>query len=289
MEKYLILGAGSTIANYFTSRLKREGKFVFELSSNKGLKKVYSVNSIKDKIDIFDPSVIINFAGTYTNDYDKSYSINVLISKNIFDAAIEVNFKGKIILVGSASEYGAQFKYIEECIEKPRSIYGLTKLIQHSLFQYYVNAHNIKANYIRLFNVVFDKLDEKLFIGNFSSQIKKVLKNKSKEIKLGNVDAHRDFLLIDDVYEGFIKVIKNGNSGEAYNLGMGKSVLLRDFVNTVLRKLNLKPELSIGDVNSIGRIENKVVADIKKIGSIDWYPKFDYDLLVKEFCRMLRE
>ena len=289
MEKYLILGAGSAIAKYFTSRLKREGKSVFELSSNKGIDKVYSVNSIKSKIEIFDPTVIINFVGTYTSNYDKSYSINVLISKNIFDAAIEEDFKGKIILVGSASEYGAQSKYTEECIEKPKSIYGLTKLMQHSLFQYYVNTHNIEANYIRVFNVVFDKLDEKLFIGNFSSQLKKMLKDKSKEIKLGNLDSYRDFLLIDDVYDGFIEVIKKGNSGEVYNLGMGKSIFMRDFVNIVLKELGLKLELIFTEVSPIGRIENAVVADIRKIKSIDWCPKFDYDVLVKKYCRMLKE
>ena len=289
MGKYLILGAGSAIAKYFTNRFRKEGESVYELSGNKGEKKVYSANSIKNKINIFNPAVIINFVGTYTNNYDESYPVNVLISKNIFDAAIEENFKGKIILVGSASEYGVQDKYTEECIEKPKSIYGLTKLMQHSLFQYYISAYDIKANYIRLFNVVFDKLDEKLFVGNFSSQLKKILKDKFKEIKLGNLDSYRDLLLIDDVYEGFMKVIKKGDSGEVYNLGMGKSILLRDFVNVVLKELGLEPELITVKVSPVGRIENEVAADIKKIGSINWHPKFDYDALIKEFCRMLKE
>ena len=289
MEKYLILGAGSAIAKYFTSRLRKEGNLVYELSSHKGVKNVYSISSIKNIINISNPSIIINFVGTYTNNYNESYSINALISKRIFDAVIDENFKGKIILVGSAAEYGTQDKYTEDCIEKPKSIYGLTKLIQHSLFQYYVNAYNVEANYIRLFNVVFDKLDEKLFVGNFSIQIKKFLIDKSKEIKLGNLNSYRDFLLIDDVYDGFIKVIENGNNRETYNLGMGKSIFIRNFVNIVLKKLELKPELIIGEISPIGRIENEVVADIKKIGSIDWYPKFDYDILIEKFCRMFEE
>ena len=198
-------------------------------------------------------------------------------------------FKGKIILIGSASEYGVQEKYTERCIEKPRSIYGLTKLMQHSLFQYYINTYNIKANYIRLFNIVFDKVDKKLFIGNFSRQLKEILKGKSKEIKLGNLNSYRDFLLIDDVYDGFIKVIKKGNNGEVYNLGMGKSIFLKDFVNNVLEELGLKLRLIIEELDYIGKINNKVVADIDKIKGISWSPKFNYNDIIKEFCRRLRE
>lgn len=289
MEKYLILGASSAIAKYFTARLKREGRLVYELSSNKGKRNAYNLDSVKNKINVLDPEVIINFVGTYTSDYNESYSVNVLISKNLFDAAVKENFKGKIILIGSASEYGVQEKYAEECIEKPRSIYGLTKLMQHSLFQYYINTHNVKANYIRLFNVVFDKVDKKLFIGNLSGQLKEILKGKSKEIKLGNLNSYRDFLFIDDVYDGFMKVIKNGNNGEVYNLGMGKSIFLSDFLNNVLKELGLKLKLVIGEVDSVGKIEKEVVADINKIKSINWSPKFNYNDLIKEFCKRLRE
>jgi len=287
MKKYLILGSSSAIARYFISCLRGEDKLVYELSSSKGKENVYSIDSIRNKINEFDPEAIINFVGTYTNDYNKSYLINVLISKNLFDAAVKESFKGKIILIGSAAEYGIQEKYTENCTGKPRSIYGLTKLMQYSLFQYYTGVYNIKSNYIRLFNVVFDKLSKKLFIGNFSEQLKKVLKGKSKEIKLGNIDSYRDFLFIDDVYYGFMKIIDKGRNGEVYNLGMGKSICISDFVKDVLIELGLKLKLVIEEVDSIGKVENEVVADISKIKSINWAPKFNYNELIKEFCKRL--
>jgi nucleoside-diphosphate-sugar epimerase len=260
MKKYLILGAGSAIARYFTSRLKSEGSLVYELSSNKGKRDAYRLDSIKDKINTSNPEVIINFAGTYTDDYDESYLVNVLISKNLFNAAVEESFKGKIILIGSASEYGDQEKYTEECIEKPISVYGLTKLMQHSLF-----------------------------IGNLSMQLKLILEGRSKEIRLGNLNSYRDFLFIDDVYDGFMNVIEKGNNGEVYNLGMGKSIFLGDFVSNVQKELGLKVKLAIEEMDYIGKIEKKVVADINKIKRISWSPKFDYNDLIKEFCKRLKE
>ena len=289
MKNYLILGASSSIAQYFIKRLKSEGHEIFTLSSSKGTKRVYDLNSIQNKINESKPKVIINFAGTFINDYSKSYNVNVLITKNLFDAAVSAKCKGKLILIGSAAEYGIQEKYYENCLEKPRSIYGLTKLMQHSLFQYYVNIFPINANYIRLFNVISDNLSEKLFIGNFTKQVKLVLDGITKEIKLGNLDSYRDYLLIDDIYTGFMKVIENGDRGEIYNLGMGKAMLLDEFVKKVLSILSLQVKLIIIDRESVGNIKNRVIANINKIKNIGWSPKFNYRSITEEYCRRVKE
>lgn len=289
MKNYLIFGASSSIAQYFTKRLKSEGHEVFTLSSSKGTKYVYDLNSIYNKINESKPKVIINFVGTFINDYSKSYVVNVLITKNLFDAAIAAKYKGKLILIGTAAEYGIQEKYYENCLEKPRSIYGLTKLMQHSLFQYYVNIFSINANYIRLFNVISNNLSEKLFIGNFTKQLKLVLNGITKEIKLGNLNSYRDCLLIDDVYIGFMKVIENGNRGEVYNLGMGKTIFLKKFVQKALLALDLQVKLVTKSLNSVGNIETEVVADINKIKGIGWTPKFNYEKLIEEYCNQIKE
>jgi len=289
MKNYLILGASSSIAQYFINKLRSEGQRVFALSSNKGTNWVYDLVSIKNKLNESKPEVIINFVGTFTNDYSKSYKVNVLVAKNLLDAIITVKYDGKLILIGSAAEYGIQEKYYENCLEKPRSIYGLTKLMQHSLFQYYVNIFPINANYIRLFNVISDNLSEKLFIGNFTKQVKLVLDGITKEIKLGNLDSYRDYLLIDDIYTGFMKVIENGDRGEIYNLGMGKAMLLDEFVKKVLSILSLQVKLIIIDRESVGNIKNRVIANINKIKNIGWSPKFNYRSITEEYCRRVKE
>jgi len=289
VKNYLILGASSSIAQYFIKRLKSEGHEVFTLSSSKGTKYVYDLNSIYNKINESEPKVIINFVGTFINDYSKSYDVNVLITKNLFDAAIAAKYKGKLILMGTAAEYGIQEKYYENCLAKPRSIYGLTKLMQYSLFQYYVDIFPINANYIRLFNVISDNLSEKLFIGNFTKQLKLVLDEITKEIKLGNLNSYRDYLLIDDVYTGFMKVIENGNMGEVYNLGMGKTIFIKEFVQKTLLALDLQVELVTKSLNSVGNIKTEVVADIDKIKNIGWTPKFDYEKSIEEYCKLLKK
>lgn len=290
MKSYLILGANSAIAKYFINRLKGEGNEVNTLSSNKGVKRlIYEMESIRGKIVRCKPEIIINFVGTFTNNYLKGLRINALVSKNLFDAAIETNFNGKIILVGSAAEYGIQSKYTESCKERPLNIYGLTKLIQHNLFQYYIDTSRIKANYIRPFGVIDTHLSDRLFIGNFTKQIQSVLKGEKEEIILGNLNSYRDFLLIDDVYTGFMEIIANKNIGETYNLGMGKAMLLREFVQGVLSELGLQVKLITKTINPVGGINDKVVADTAKIRGIGWVPKFNFESIIKEYCKRIKE
>ncbi|MBA7465671.1 GDP-6-deoxy-D-mannose reductase [subsurface metagenome] len=214
----------------------------------------------------------------------------MLVAKNLFDVAVEAEFDGKIVLIGNAAEYGIQNRYTEFCVEKPQSIYGLTKLMQYSLFKYYISTSYIKANYIRLFNVIDTHLSNELFIGNFTRQVKLALKGDIiKEITLGNLNPYKDFLLIDDVYTGFMKVIKDGSNGGVYNLGMGEMILLDEFVEKVLSQLNLQLKLVIKKINSVGNIKSKVVADITKIRSVGWSPKFDYKSLIEEYSRRLKK
>jgi GDP-4-dehydro-6-deoxy-D-mannose reductase len=289
MTNYLILGAGGAIGAYFLTRLRTEGNTVSSLSSGKGSNWVYDVDSIRAEIVALKPRVIISLAGSFVQDYATAYKVNVLIAKNLFDAAIAAEFDGKVILTGSAAEYGIQDRYVEPRIGKPLSIYGLTKQMQHRVFEYYVSTSGLKANYVRLSNVVDLSLSDELFIGNFTKQVRRALKGDVQEIRLGDLNSERDLIWIDDVYTGFRKVIDAGLPGETYNVGTGAGVCLREFVQAVLSSLDLRVTLRLEDAKSVGNMRQRVVSEIAKIRSLGWSPQFDSQSLVAEYCRRLRK
>ena len=61
-------------------------------------------------------------------------------TKNIFDSIREINVKARVLLVGSAAEYGrieeADNPVSEAHPLRPISIYGLTKVMQTTLMAY---------------------------------------------------------------------------------------------------------------------------------------------------------
>lgn len=289
MKRYLLLGAGGAIAAHFLTRLRKEGDYVSALSSERGAKAVYEVDSIRAEILRSRPQVILSFVGTFAREYAAAYGVNVLIAKNLLDAAAEAQFDGKVVLTGSVAEYGTQEQYTESCIGRPRSIYGLTKQMQHRVFEYYVSTSGLKANYVRLSNVVDLSLSDELFIGNFTRQVRRALKGDVQEIRLGDLSSERDLIWIDDVYTGFRKVIDAGLPGETYNVGTGTGVCLREFVQAVLSSLDLRVTLRLEGTKSVGNMRQRVVSEIAKIRSLGWSPQFDLQALVAEYCRRLRK
>jgi UDP-glucose 4-epimerase len=65
-------------------------------------------------------------------------------------------------------------------------------------------------------------------------------------MKVGNPisqfgDATKDYIYIDDLIEGFVKVLECGESGEIYNLGSGEGVSTSRLIQQVAESLSLDP------------------------------------------------
>jgi len=52
------------------------------------------------------PEKIYHLVGSFSNDYAADYPTNVLSSKNIFDGLLKHHAAARILLIGSAAEYG---------------------------------------------------------------------------------------------------------------------------------------------------------------------------------------
>ena len=100
----------------------------------------------------------LHLAGSFTNDYELDYAANVLSTKNILDALLSSECKARILLIGSAAEYGAIDEEENPIAEthplKPISIYGLTKVLQTQLMDYYYRMHQINIVMARTFNIL---------------------------------------------------------------------------------------------------------------------------------------
>ena len=65
-----------------------------------------------------------------------------------------------------------------------------------------------------------------------------------KKIKLGNLNASRDFTYVADTVEGYIKLIGNKKSvGEVINLGTGASFTIKETLNLICKILKTKVEV----------------------------------------------
>jgi GDP-4-dehydro-6-deoxy-D-mannose reductase len=217
------------------------------------------------------PALIYHMAGSFSNDYETDFNTNVVSTKNLLDSIAEQNLSTRILLMGSAAEYGeveaGKNPITEEQALRPISIYGWTKAAQSQLASVYFNTHGIETVVARTFNLAGDGASEQLFIGRIKKQINAVLTGKAERISVGNINAIRDYLDINQACEMYRVIATKGHAGETYNVASGKPVTMRDMLKNMLADAGL--DTSIVDEKSYTKtsttIETSVnYASIKK-------------------------
>ncbi len=261
MDKILILGVNGFTGTHFQDYIKKNSlseKFLFAGAGREG---ICLPNMSFSKIDLLNyehlekliikehPQYIINLAGTFNcNDFDLMLQINANISRNICETIIKNKIPvKKILFVGSAAEYGhpGHLPITENDAAEPVNFYGLTKLIQTQYVQFYFNNFRLNVNIARTFNVLGKNLPQSLSIGSFIHQIKSA--KDGDDIYVGNINAKRDFLNIEDVIDAYWNILLKGKSGDVYNVCSGRSYSIKEILDFLIEKSGKRLQVSVED------------------------------------------
>lgn len=209
-------------------------------------------DNVKSLISKISPDNIYHLAGSFTNDFDIDFPTNVQTTRNILEAVKLLNKSCRVFLVGSAAEYGYtkanENPVTEKQKLKPASIYGLTKVFQTYLMNYYVDTFGMDIVMARPFNLYGEEISDKLFVGKLYKQINQLKKNIIKRIKVGNIDGERDYIAIEDAVKHYVTIMKAGESGQVYNVGNGKPLKTALILKNILEKENI--DWSLVEINN---------------------------------------
>lgn len=232
-------------------------------------------NATRDFIARLRPHVIFHMAGDFTNTYDLDYSINSLGARHIIEALIAEHIKARIILIGSAAEYGVvspeENPIKENRVLRPVSVYGLTKAFQTQLGVYFSINSDIEVVIARMFNLLAPGLSERLFVGRVEKQIAACLRGEAKEIVVGNLDSQRDYVSVDQAIEQLNMIATRGRSGEVYHVASGKPVGMRQLLRKMMTDAGLNPSNVKENIGATGRSGYDVpviFADITKTNNL---------------------
>ena len=223
-------------------------------------------------IDQIRPQQIYHLAGTFSNDFKLDFESNVLTTKNIFDALLRYQHRCRVLLVGSAAEYGMVAPEDNPISEQhplnPISIYGLTKVYQTNLMKYYCVNHSLDIVMARTFNLLGRGQSDRLFIGKIYRQIDLFKSGKISKIILGNMSSKRDYIAINKTVFHYMNIMKFGSSGEIYNVGSGHPIQMHSLLIRILNRNGINIDsVEINQENIIGNKSDVqiIYADISKI------------------------
>ena len=272
MDKILVTGADGFIGSHLVKRLVNNGyqvrAFVMYNSFNSWGWLDSIDESIKEAIevisgDIRDPfgvdkavegcNSILHLAALiaipYSYQSPKSYiETNVNGTLNILQAAKRYNIK-KIVHISTSEVYGsAQYVPIDE--KHPligQSPYSASKIAADQLAISFYKSFQVPVGIIRPFNTFGPRQSNRAVIPTIITQI---LDGKY-EIKLGNLEATRDFSYVIDTVDGIIAGMNSSsNLGKVVNLGAGFEISI------------LKTAKIISDIT--GR-EIKIITDEQRV------------------------
>ena len=231
-------------------------------------------NAVEYLIRKTKPKVIYHLAGSFAGDFETDILVNAYSSKWIFDELIRSKLDCRVVLLGSAAEYGLVGETENPVSEnqplKPVSIYGLTKVIQTQVATLYSSMHGIDAVVARVFNLAGEGLSLRLFYGRLLSLINSYKRGEIEKLSFGNLDAVRDYINFDDASTLIFAIADKGVKGEVYNVGSGVPVRIRDLLCKLLEENNIPLdcfECVPEQIKRNGDVPG-IYADIKKVSAL---------------------
>jgi GDP-4-dehydro-6-deoxy-D-mannose reductase len=116
------------------------------------------------------------------------------------------------------------------------------------------------------------------------------VKQGQKNIKLitGDITVVRDFIDVRDVVNAYFALLKNGKSGELYNVCSGKGHSLKDVIYLLANIFNVQ-EITETDPKKVRPLDNRII-----IGSYEkikedtgWEPKFRLEESLKNVAKCI--
>ena len=209
-----------------------------------------------------------------------SFVNNTNIFLNLVEQVRVNGIKCRILSIGSSEEYGEvkenQLPLTEEHALKPVSPYAVARVSQEMLSKVYADSFNLNIIITRSFNHIGPGQKENFVISSFAKQLVELSRSESpsKKIVTGDLSIMRDFLDVRDVVRAYYILLKNGRSGQVYNICSGEGTLLKDIILQMGELLNITVETQINPQLMRPNENHKIIGANNKIQTeFGWQPE----------------
>ncbi|MEE2777755.1 MAG: GDP-mannose 4,6-dehydratase [Acidobacteriota bacterium] len=169
----------------------------------------------------------------------ETLTTNIIGQTYLFEAVRSLGIDPAIQIAGSSEEYGLvnrdEIPITESNPLRPLSPYAVSKVAQDYLGYQYEKSYGLHIVRTRAFNHTGPRRGDVFVASNFARQIALVEAGRCEPVlRVGNLDAIRDFTDVRDIARGYYLAATLGEPGEVYNLASGRGVSIRELLDTLL-------------------------------------------------------
>lgn len=311
MKKALIIGGAGFVGKYLAEYLQEDcgysvcsTKMKQEVIENASYDVVDMNLLVKEEVEqiiekvspdyIFHLAAQSSVAVSWSNP-QLTVDVNIKGTLNLLDILKEIEYKGRVLLIGSGEEYGRihpdEVPITEDTVLRPGNIYAATKSCQNMIGGIYAKAYDLNLIMVRAFNHVGPKQAPQFVVADFCKQVVEVEKGlREPVIHVGNLKAERDFTDVRDVIAAYECLVRQGKSGETYNVGSGTAYSIQTILDKIIELSGQEIRVEVEEARLRPIDVPLIVADISKItAETDWKQKITLEQTLRDTLDYWRE
>ncbi len=250
--RILVTGAGGFVGGWMTRRLAAALPGAEVLPTGHGADggprlDVTRVADVDALVERFRPTAVIHLAGVSSlvqarAEHRAAWDINLFGTMNLAEAVMRHAPEARFVHAGSSEVYGGSFNATggtvdEETSLAPLNPYATTKAAADLLLREMAET-GLQAVRFRPFNHTGPGQSTAFAVSSFAAQIAAIEHGEREPVmRVGNLDARRDFLDVRDVVEAYLLAATASSlpRGVVLNLASGEPRGIGDILDALLR------------------------------------------------------
>jgi len=307
MPKALIIGVTGQDGSYLAELLLSKGYKVYGMVRRSSTERFDRIAHLVDQIelkegDLLDQLSLIDVLETVEPDevynlgaqsfVPRSWAeptltseIDALGATRTLEAIRTVNRKIKFYQASSSEMFGKvrEVPQNEQTPFYPRSPYGVAKVYAHYLTVNYRESYGLFAVSGILFNHESPRRGLEFVTRKITHTVARIALGKAKELRLGNLDAARDWGFAGDYVEAMWLMLQQPQP-EDYVIGTGVAHTVREFLQEAFSHAGLEWEKFVREDSKLLRpaeVEHLIADPRKAHTKLGWKPRVDFGQLAR--------
>lgn len=199
------------------------------------------------------PNQVIHLAaltfGQPTGPADQRFlDVNVQGTRVLMETLLAAGLRPRVLVASSSAVYGAagDDPITEDTPLRPQTLYAASKACQELIARTFHAAHELPVIVTRAFNHTGPGEHPHFAASTFARQIVAAESGRGEAvIRVGNLDAYRDFTDVRDIVRGYLAVLAQGSAGEIYNVCSGRATRIGDLLELLVGMARRRVEVAV--------------------------------------------
>ncbi len=304
--RVLVTGSSGFVGKHLCAHLEAQGYEVFgcdqlaaEDSPRSRICDITDSHSIEETVQwAGPPDFVVHLAAiTFVPDAASSPSqvvdVNFLGTIRLASALGTLAPDARLVFIGSSEIYGPpqETPITEAHPVSPANPYAISKAAADQYCRFLSESDGTDIVRMRPFNHSGPGQSDRFVLSSFARQVAEIEKGQREEvIKVGNLEAARDFMHVNDVVCAYETALRKGRSGDAYNICSGESHRIGDALDALVAMSDADIRIEVDpdrfrptDVKEMRGSHEKFTRDT------GWIPEEPFERLLADLLAYWRE